>query len=62
MIDSLSSGERNGKSLNTSECKSYIVAGCGLWDFSSGYVTDLGHELSRVEQDWKAGPKRVRAP
>ena len=56
MIDSLSSGERNGKSLNTSECKSYIVAGCGLWDFSSGYVTDLGHELSRVEQDWKAWP------
>ena len=39
MIDSLSSGERNGKSLNTSECKSCIVAGCGLWDLLFGHAT-----------------------
>ena len=40
MIDSLSSGERNGKSLNISECKRYSVARYGLWDFSIHHVTD----------------------
>ena len=40
MIDSLSSGERNGKSLNTYECKCCSVAICGLWDNLCNCTTD----------------------
>ena len=56
MIDSPSSGERKGKSLNTPECKRCSVAGCGLWDFLLGGATRPRLSRSAVEPVWKAGP------
>ena len=62
MIDSLSSGERTGKSLNACMCKRCSVATCGSWDFLSGGATHLGNWQFEEEQDWKAWPKWVIAP
>ena len=56
MIDFLSSGERTGKSLNTSVCKRCSVAGCGLWDFLLGHATGLRHWEWEPKSDWKAEP------
>ena len=62
MIDSLSSGERNGKSLNISECKRYSVAIYKLWDSLLHCVTSAAHGEKKTERNWKVRPERVIAP
>ena len=62
MIDSRSSGERNGKSLNRCVCKCCSVYASGLWDLSSDHATGLAHDQSRTERNWKVRPERVIAP
>lgn len=62
MIDSLSSGERTGKSLNAYMCKRCSVAICGSWDFLLYGATHTGNLQFEEEQDWKAWPERVIAP
>jgi len=61
--DSLSSGERNGKSLNRAGVKALGVASSGLWDLLEG--TSYLHrvtKLIRSRSTWKGTPKRVTAP
>ena len=62
MIDSPSSGERKGKSLNACVCKRCSVAMCGLRDFLRCCATGIVYVKSKAEQDWKAWPERVIAP
>ena len=62
MIDSLSSGERTGKSLNPYMCKRCSVAVWGSWDLLMCGAARTGHVAMREEPDWKAGPERVTAP
>ena len=56
MIDSLSSGERTGNSLNPYMCKRCSVAVWGLRDLLRCGATRTGHVAMREELDWKAGP------
>ncbi len=62
MIDSPSSGERKGKSLNAYACKRCSVAICGLRDFSSYNATYMVQGKKKTERNWKVRPERVRAP
>ena len=62
MIDSPSSGERKGKSLNRCDCKCCSVYTSGLWDLLWTCATRSVHDQVRTEQDWKAWPERVIAP
>ncbi len=62
--DSLSSGERKGKSLNRIRVKTAVVAGMGLWEFRR-MVRRLSVESESVcivEVYWESMPQRVRAP
>ena len=62
--DSLSSGERKGKSLNYIRVKTAVVADKGLREFQ-GMVRRLSVELQTVcivEVYWESMPQRVRAP
>ena len=64
MIDSPSSGERKGKSLNACVCKRCSVAMCGLRDFSSYNATYMVHRKKEngtdLESQAKAGNSPVR--
>jgi len=61
--DSLSSGERNGKSLNRVGVKALGVANAGLWDLGVG--TSNLHRVTnsiRSRITWKGKPKGVTVP
>ena len=62
MIDSPSSGERKGMSLNVYVCKCYSVAIYKLWDSLLHCVTSVAHGEKKTERNWKVRPERVIAP
>ena len=49
MIDSLSSGERTGNSLNRCDCKHCGVYTSGLWDLSWEYAVAPVREVGEKE-------------
>ena len=62
MIDSPSSGERKGKSLNAYERKRCSVAICKLWGLSLHCAASAAHGEKKTERNWKVRPERVIAP